>query len=103
MGASTLKKTRALNVWGQTKKSVEGLVAEGKVAIKKKISQLTEPVWWLVIMSQYNDSNRYSNIYCLLQLWLYLCPGRMKAVDCLCGICLGMFQDPRRRGIGMEG
>lgn len=35
MGASTLKKTRALNVWGQTKKSVEGLVAEGKVAIKK--------------------------------------------------------------------
>lgn len=38
MGASTLKKTRALNVWGQTKKSVEGLVAEGKVAIKKNQS-----------------------------------------------------------------
>lgn len=47
-------------VWGQTKKGVEGLVVEDRIAIE--IRQLTEPVWWLVIMSQCNDTNRYSNI-----------------------------------------
>lgn len=54
-GKHLKKKKRALNVWGQTKKGVDGLVARVKVAIE--ISQLTEPVGWLVIMSRCNDSN----------------------------------------------
>jgi hypothetical protein len=32
------------------------------VEVAVEISQLTEPVGWLVIMSRCNDGNRYSNI-----------------------------------------